>query len=205
VKQLEDFRSIAVHRRSVRKFLQKPVPRRVLEELVEVASWAPSAGNNQDWEFDVVLNSKTIVEMANAARTWWTTRLGREPDSGVAAEMANYAGNFTWFSEVPVLIIVSCKKTEAFLLNILEGRAETAAGRKSSAAMAVQNLQLAASAAGLGSCCLTGPLAAEQELREILGLGRRRDLVCMVAVGYPEETPDPPVRKSVKEILRFHE
>ena len=41
-------------RRSIRKFRTDPVPRAVLEELLETARWAPSWGNTQPWEIHVI-------------------------------------------------------------------------------------------------------------------------------------------------------
>jgi nitroreductase len=41
-------------RRSIRKFLDKPVSREMVRELLEAAMFAPSAGNEQPWQFIVV-------------------------------------------------------------------------------------------------------------------------------------------------------
>jgi nitroreductase len=201
----KEFRTLALQRRSIRNFLPDPVPRRLLEELIEIACWAPSAGNTQDWEFAVVMDKTIIAQLADAAHSWWAAMLKTDPDSAVKSELAKYSENFTWFAGVPALIIVSSKRTEAFLKSILGENSHIVAGRKLSAAMAIQNLLLAASAAGLGTCCLTGPLAADEEVRRILGLGKRRDLVCMVAIGYPGETPEPPARQPVEKVSRFLE
>jgi nitroreductase/SAM-dependent methyltransferase len=43
-------------RRSIRKFLPKPVPKEVILKLIEAASWAPSACNRQLWQFVVIEN-----------------------------------------------------------------------------------------------------------------------------------------------------
>lgn len=47
-------------RRSIRKFLNKPVPDEVIETLLEAAMFAPSAGNEQPWQF-VVLNDRKLL------------------------------------------------------------------------------------------------------------------------------------------------
>jgi nitroreductase len=41
-------------RRSVRRFRPEPVPRDVIEKILELAQWAPSGMNRQDWRFIVV-------------------------------------------------------------------------------------------------------------------------------------------------------
>jgi nitroreductase len=75
-------------------------------------------------------------------------------------------------------------------------------GSFASAAMAAQNLMLAAHALGLGTCCMTGPLAANDELHTIAGLAGKQELVCLIAVGWPAETPVAPGRKPREMIAR---
>jgi len=58
---------------------------------------------------------------------------------------------------------------------------------------------------GLGSCCLTGPVAGEERLKALLRIGRRRELVCLVALGVPAETPAVPERKALEDVVRFIE
>lgn len=47
-------------RRSIRKFLDKPVEKENITKILEAARWAPSAGNCQPWRFIVVTNKKKI-------------------------------------------------------------------------------------------------------------------------------------------------
>lgn len=54
-------------RRSVRAFTDKPVPEALLRQLVELANWAPSAGNLQARDFIVVRDAATRSALARAA------------------------------------------------------------------------------------------------------------------------------------------
>src|SRR5512137_377108 len=47
-------------RRSVRSFTSKPIPKEVVEELLRAAMSAPSAGNEQPWQFVVIDERKTL-------------------------------------------------------------------------------------------------------------------------------------------------
>jgi nitroreductase len=47
-------------RRSIRSFLETPIPPDLLSSLLEAARWAPSGGNNQPWEFVVVQRPANI-------------------------------------------------------------------------------------------------------------------------------------------------
>jgi nitroreductase len=52
---------------------------------------------------------------------------------------------------------------------------------------------------------MTGALAARDELRQVLDLSRKHEIVCLIAVGWPSETPAAPPRKPISEIARFVE
>ncbi len=45
-------------RRSIRKFTEKSVPRKDLEELIEIARWSPSYKNSQPWEAIILSGNK---------------------------------------------------------------------------------------------------------------------------------------------------
>jgi len=47
-------------RRSIRKFRPDPIPRNVLEELLETARWAPSWGNTQPWEITLITGEPVV-------------------------------------------------------------------------------------------------------------------------------------------------
>ncbi len=63
-----------------------------------------------------------------------------------------------------------------------------------SAAMAVQNMQLAAFSLGLGTCCVNN-LPVKARLRRILNIPRSYDPVALLCVGYPKAVPKPHKRK----------
>jgi nitroreductase len=48
-------------RRSIRKFTDRPVEREIVMELIEAAMYAPSAGNEQPWQF-LVINDRAILD-----------------------------------------------------------------------------------------------------------------------------------------------
>ncbi|HYM39962.1 MAG TPA: nitroreductase family protein [Thermoplasmata archaeon] len=62
-----DLASIIRSRRSIRAFQKAPVPEALLRELVDLANWAPSAGNLQARDFIVVRDEKTKDALAQAA------------------------------------------------------------------------------------------------------------------------------------------
>ena len=49
-----DYNEIVHERRSIRGYLQKPVPRELIEEIIDLAKRAPSSMNTQPWHFHVI-------------------------------------------------------------------------------------------------------------------------------------------------------
>jgi len=55
------------NRRSVRIFNAKPVPRDLVEELIDCARLAPTARNVQPWEFVVITKKDTLQKLGSLA------------------------------------------------------------------------------------------------------------------------------------------
>ncbi len=68
-----------------------------------------------------------------------------------------------------------------------------------STAVAVQNLQLAAYAAGLGATWTDGILGKEAEINEALGI-KEKKLLCVLPIGYADEDPRVPPRREGKVV-----
>lgn len=55
------------HRISVRKFLDKPVEQEKTEAILRAAMQAPSAGNQQPWEFYVVTDKEKLIALSQVS------------------------------------------------------------------------------------------------------------------------------------------
>ncbi len=51
-------------RASIRTFTQQPIPREVLEDILECGRWAPSGLNNQPWFFITITNATILEQLA---------------------------------------------------------------------------------------------------------------------------------------------
>ncbi|TEU12026.1 MAG: hypothetical protein E3J21_22220, partial [Anaerolineales bacterium] len=49
-------------RRSIRQFTEQAIERELLEQMLDAARWAPTAGNQQRWRF-IVVTDPTVKEM----------------------------------------------------------------------------------------------------------------------------------------------
>jgi len=71
-------------------------------------------------------------------------------------------------------------------------------------ALAMQNMMLAAHAAGLGTCLVyQGEFADMKILAEKYKVPNHINIYCVILLGYPAEEPDIPVRMSIDEITEF--
>lgn len=196
-------------RRSIRRFKKEPVPEEVIKEIIGLAVHAPTPGNIQMWGFHVVLNREVKERLAKAIET---ALAQISKDAGQSEDwLEGPRRSATFFAAAPVLIAVS---TERYRSKVDETLA--AAGHPQSfidelrcrpdlqgIGAAIQTMLLAAHEKGLGTCWMTGPMAARPELEKILGITPPRSLAAFVALGYPDQTPGPKRLKSVPEVVEF--
>ncbi len=191
-------------RRSIRRFADQPVSRQDLSRLLEAACWAPSNHNRQPWRFLVLEDRERIRGLAKSVGQALAVKLKALPAmaSAYAGELAHYG---TLFAQAPVVIVVLHKHPVSISAALLEGvpNPGLVSGEPLSVAMAVQNFLLAAHALGLGACVMTAPLLVQNAVADALRLPPGHDLTCLVALGYPAETPEPPRRKELEQILHF--
>jgi len=157
-------------RRSVRSFQDRPVERELLERLVEAAIWAPSGGNAQTWHFVVV----TEPERLRKLRTVSPGLLG----------------------EPPAVIAVCQDLSEARRKGGELGASFLA---PVDAAMATQNILLAAYDAGLGSCVVAS--FHKGAVARLLRLPEGVEPVLLVSIGWPERVPPSPGRR--RNVISF--
>jgi nitroreductase len=198
-------------RRSIRKFRPEMPDRALIEKLLAAAVSAPSASNKQPWRFLVVTNSEVKARMAAAVRAA-VDRVARHIDPQFEGPFRAYGDYFTRFENAPVVMVPLHRPLT--LLSMMVGRDLPDVDRQNISAMeqqsgivstslATQNLLLMAHDLGLGASGLTGPLIALNELHTILSVPAGWSIVALVAVGYPDENPAAPGRKSPQEVTRW--
>lgn len=191
-------------RRSIRRFSARPVSREDILRLIEAARWAPSNHNRQPWRFVVLEDKGEIAQLAERVGQKLSEQLKSLPPT-VSSYVGDFAHYATFFSQAPVLIVVLHKGPTSLSNSLLKGssHAELVSGEPLSAAMAVQNLLLAAHTLGLGSCVLTAPLIVQEVILTGLDVSTGYNVTCLVALGYPAEEPPQPRRKSIEQITEF--
>ena len=169
--------STIMARRSVRKYLAKPVEHEKLEAVVRCGINAPSGMNRQPWIVRVVEDQRLIADVT-------------EVDKKENAEQVRRDKDFkNMFRNAPNLI---CVCTPA------------GGGGELDAGLLGENMMLAAQSLGLGTCCLQGPvryLLASEKCKfflDRLDIPADYRLNYIIAIGYPDEQPDARPRDAAK-------
>ena len=164
-------------RRSIRKYLDKPVEHEKLEVIVKCGINAPSGMNRQPWIVRVVEDQKLIADV---------TEVFKQENPEQVARDKNFKN---MFRNAPNLI---CVCTPA------KGGGELDAG------LLGENMMLAAQSMGLGTCCLGGPvrfLLTNEKCKfflDRLDIPADYKLNYILAIGYPDEQPDAKPRDASK-------
>jgi len=177
-------------RRSIRKFKPDPIPGELVDQLLDAARLAPSAGNRQPWRFQVVTDTdlrKQIFEEVT---------FGQHQ-----------------IQEAPVIIVCGSE-----LLTFVKGHPLAPPGSEyygaesedwddikafipdaqMNTAIAIEHMVLMGTSLGLGTCWVQRIRFGQ--LARVLGWPRHVVPHAILAIGYPNETPPPSPRLSIEEI-----
>lgn len=161
-------------RRSIRAYQKKELPKGFEEEVLNMAVWAPNAGNVQPWKFYVIHNADVKKSLAEAA----------------------YGQAFVY--EAPLVIGV-CVRID--LAEKSYGNRGVNLYCIQDTAAAIQNMLLYAASKGIGTCWVGA--FDENKVAKILKCTTKERPVAIIPFGYPAESPSPPRRKSVKDITQI--
>jgi len=168
-------------RRTIKQFVAQPVPRGVIQELIELAVWAPNHRLTEPWRF-YVLDGAALVKLGEIASQVVTKNiLGSGGEIGVATRKGEEAAA-AW-SSVPVLLYVTTQRDE---------NPEIDEENYGATCCAIQNIALAAHAAGIATSWSSGAVAAAPALHELVGAGPNEKMVGLIRVGYIDPAIAPP-------------
>jgi len=186
--------------RAIRRLKPDPVEDALILRLLELALKAPTGSNAQNWEFVVVRDPAVKRRLARRNRQAWRLYggIGRRL-ARTDPKMLRLLDAVQWqadhFEEIP-LIVVACLRGLRVPFPPL-----FAASYYGSIFPSVQNLLLAARAAGLGAALITLPLWSTISVRRILGLPWSVTPCAVVPLGWPIGRYGPTTRKPVGDVV----
>jgi len=171
-----DVREAIRTRRSVGRVTDEPLPRELVERLLEAALWAPNHRMTSPWRF-VVITGAARDALGDAHARAVGRGAPETSDEVLAAQRA-------LTRRAPVVIACISRPSSDDPVVRREDRDAVSA--------AIQNLLLAAHAEGLGAIWRTGAFVEEAEVRGHLGCAARDEIVGFVYLGRPAAPPPPP-------------
>ncbi|MFC1803234.1 nitroreductase family protein [Thermoproteota archaeon] len=170
-------------RRSIRKYKPDKIPEKDLKEILEAARLAPSAHNWQYWKFILVRDPDKIKLLAEITQPFLS--------EAACAIVALAKGD-------PSVNLIRARAKEkkftldmaySYLINLF----------KRDVMIAIQNMVIAAQGLGYGTCWI-GTMV-EEEVKKLLGIPLEWNVVDLISVGVPDESPEPKSRKPFSEIF----
>ena len=197
---MPDILNLMKNRRSIREYSARKVSRKILNEILDVARWAPSAHNAQPWRFTILNEAEEKKVLAEVmAKAWIIDLVKNQMPLEHAKELAKRS--IERFARAPALI-VAC----VTMIDIPKHADES--GHKvegdlaiQSLGAAIQNVLLAAHSRGLGACWFCAPAFCKAEVRKVLRLPDEFEPQALITLGYAAEKPEVPRRKPLHEIV----
>jgi len=196
-------------RRSIRKFLDKPVSDEIILELLEAARLAPSGSNRQPWRFIVVTDTSERARLRQICLD--QAFVEQAPVVFVccadltAYSQASRQKRAQEFIDYGVTGTLSGRFADPEFRDLLASMPDTDLGLYRAAAVAntyiaIEHMVLTAVALGLG-CCWVGATGQEGEIHALFNLPKTLVVAAVLPVGYPDKVPPPRPRISISEIL----
>lgn len=149
-------------RRTVRKYINKKIPREIVSEIIESGRLAPSSGNLQNWKFILVDNDALKSEIAHAC------------------------GMQLWMQDASNYIVICSENDKIERFYGLRGDRLYAI---QNCAAAIENMLLSATHFGLGSAWIGA--FDEDRLKSALGIPDDVRPQAIIVIGYSAEKPEP--------------
>nr|WP_055403356.1 MULTISPECIES: nitroreductase family protein [unclassified Mycobacterium] len=198
---------------AAREFTDDPVPDEVLGRIFDNARFAPSGGNRQGAHVTVVRDAdarRRLAELGKAAARRYFAQLqaGENPWNSVhpsevpqqAIDQTDIPDTFVApIANAPVVLVVSVDLTVVAAIDQDLDRVGLAGG--ASVYPLIWNILLAARDEGYGGTITTMAIAAEERVRELLGIPDQHAVVAVVPLGKPVQQLRKLRRRPVAEFV----
>ena len=167
-------------RRSIRFFKEKPIGKEKIQQLIDVARYAPTASNAQVLEWQVFTDKDEIKDFSKMTVDWMRDALQKDPENPRAAYLPTIiaAWDFGYDAVLrgaPALVVASAPK-------------EAGSGMVD-LTLALSYLELVATTMNLGTCwagLLRGALLGSSKLKEAVGIPADHPHHYPMMLGYPK-------------------
>jgi len=187
-------------RRSTKKFTEKPVPKELIEQVLEAGLWAPSGQNLQPVRFWVITDGETLEELQGALYEYGLKLKKLLPVVRLfVGKFKGEKGRRVFRSLRPTLL----NGAPALVLTGADTGSSTTYAKDCT--LAAMNLMLAGHGLGLGSCYFgwTVLLNRMSAWKQRLGIPAGVEIVDGIGLGYPSAERQAPPRKPLAEVTTW--
>ncbi len=179
-------------RRSIRNYQDKSVSIDIIKDIINDSIFAPSAGNEQSWQFIIVSNRIMIDRISVECKKNFLERIATNPgDFAKKYEKMLQNQSFHIFYHAPAVVYI-----------LGDTRVKN---RIADCTLAAGYFMFSATSKGLGTCWVNfGKEINDLQLRKELGISENLEIIAPLALGYPKKIPAIPVRKK-PQILKVIE
>ena len=160
-------------RQSVRAYAPTPLDSATVQTLLDAAVHAPTAMHEEPWAFVVVQDSDLLQRLSDLAKPLFVEEV-RHRNARASHSFDHFIRpDFNIFHGASTLVIICAKPSGPFVV--------------ADCWLAAENLMLAASAMGLGSCVI-GSAVAAMNIRKVkaeLGIPDEYSAIAPIVVGVP--------------------
>lgn len=190
VESIEAFLDVLRRRRSIRTgFLNDtPVPDGLIEQILEAARWAPSAGNSQPWEFLVIRNEETREKIVEIFKTQMRDKIEIEEVARGQRRRVNAGVDFR-HAPVHIVVLGDPRTNDAYPMRTKLDKWE--AHFYSSLANCVLQMLLAAEVLGLSSMYISDVASPyfSVMLKSLLAIPEPLQIYHLLPVGFATRSP----------------
>lgn len=190
-----DILDLIKSRCSIRKYKNRPIPKKILEKIIEAGRWGPSIVGMQPWRVLVVTNINIIHRIGQL--------ISLRAKKLQAGSRLILASTFKAISTSRLVVVVY--NSGAFVkISQKFGKDHIKIARVSeieATAASIQNMFLEASSLGISGAWLDTPLLFSKEINKILG--QKDELIAILTFGYPAENGRRSVRKPLSEAVKY--
>ena len=194
------FQSLVKGRRSIRRYEPRPVEAATINALLEAGTWAPSAHNRQPWRFAVLTEAQERETLAR--RMGDQLRQARLADGDDPQDVeADASRSYARITGAPLVIVAFLSMEDMDTYPDPERQGAEHLMAVQGVAMAVNNILVAAHAAGLGACWMCAPLFCSDAVVDAVGAPRHWQAQALLTLGYPASRGKPPVRRPLSDVM----
>lgn len=169
-------------RRSVRKYMDRPVNEELVAQILESARLAPSGSNTQPWHFIVVRLEETRRKLAEVSHKQ------------------------AWMADAPVFIVciadirARISGGEALYVDEKSPQFELKQAIRDTS-IAVEHMVLEAESIGLSTCWIAW--FEQKDIRPVLNIPDDKYVLNILTLGYPDEKPKARPRKKLDDFVHY--